>query len=224
MVAADYRMKQIGIGVEPIPRGVRISRFIDYAEPAGGNALFRWFFVPDYQSVVLTEDRLGMEMIGAGVKLVAEDEIVTAAGERVVQKGKVDKASKVFSKSFTAEYANLAQRSLVFAQLRNFVDMLVCAAHIQKEDFYGKAGWTMEFFGNEKKYAVQTFSAPTHVEPVVGQVVRKGRFMAPIGGGVEIEPQIALSQENAKIEDKGQITNIRNNVKLELRPNQWWWD
>ncbi|MDR0703729.1 MAG: DUF1598 domain-containing protein [Planctomycetaceae bacterium] len=224
MVAADYRMKQIGIGVEPVPRGVRIDTFIANAEPSGQNALFRWFFVPDYQSVLLTEDRNGMELIGSGVKLVAEDEIVTATGERIVQKGKVDKASKIFSKSFTSEYAKLAQKSLVFAQLRNFIDMLVCAAHIQQEDFYGKSGWSMEFLGNEEKYAVQTFSAPSRVEPVVGSVVRKGLFMAPIGGGVEIEPQVALHSNNAKIEEKGQITNVRNGIKLELQPGQWWWD
>jgi hypothetical protein len=224
MVAADYRMKQIGIGVEPVPRGVRIDTFIANAEPSGQNALFRWFFVPDYQSVLLTEDRNGMELIGSGVKLVAEDEVVTAAGERIVQKGKVDKASKIFSKSFTEEYPKLAQKSLVFAQLRNFVDMLVCAAHIQQEDFYGKSGWSMEFLGNEEKYAVQTFSVPLHVEPVVGSTVRKGLFMAPIGGGVEIEPQVALHPDNTKIEEKGQITNVRNGIKLELQPGQWWWD
>ncbi|MDR2116649.1 MAG: DUF1598 domain-containing protein [Planctomycetaceae bacterium] len=224
MVAADYRMKQIGIGVEPVPRGVRIDTFIDHAEPSNRNALFRWFFVPDYQSVLLTEDRTGMELIGSGVKLVAEDEVVTATGERIVQKGKIDKASKIFSRSFTAEYAKLAQRSLVFAQLRNFVDMLVCAAHIQKEDFYGKAGWSMEFLGNEEKYAVQTFSAPSRVEPVVGSAVRKGMFMAPIGGGVEIEPQTALQPNNAKIEENEQITKVRNGVKLELQTGQWWWD
>ncbi|MDR2757253.1 MAG: DUF1598 domain-containing protein [Planctomycetaceae bacterium] len=224
MVAADYRMKQIGIGVEPVPRGVRIDTFIANAEPSNRNALFRWFFVPDYQSVLLTEDRTGMELIGSGVKLVAEDEVVTATGERIVQKGKVDKASKVFSKSFTAEYAKLAQKSLVFAQLRNFVDMLVCAAHIQKEDFYGKAGWSMEFLGNEEKYAVQTFNAPSRVEPVVGSAVRKGIFMAPIGGGVEIEPPTALHPSNAKTEENGQITKVQNNVKLELQPGQWWWD
>jgi hypothetical protein len=102
--------------------------------------------------------------------------------------------------------------------------MLVSAAHIQKEDFYSKAGWSMEFLGNEEKYAVQTYSVPSQVEPVVGHVQRKGRFMAPIGGGVEIEPQIALDKSNAKIEDKGQITDVRNKVKLELQVGQWWWD
>jgi hypothetical protein len=224
MVAADYRMKQIGIGVETVPRGVRIETFIANAEPSNRNALFRWFFVPDYQSVLLTEDRNGMELIGSGVKLVAEDEIVTATGERIVQKGKIDKASKIFSKSFTAEYPKLAQKSLVFAQLRNFIDMLVCAAHIQQEDFYGKSGWSMEFLGNEEKYAVQTLSVPSRVEPVVGSVVRKGLFMAPIGGGVEIEPQAALRPDNVKIEEKEQITNVRNGIKLELQSGQWWWD
>lgn len=223
MVAADYRMKRIGIGVERPP--VPIQTFISQVDPArqAGNALYRWFFVPDYQSVLITEDRAGLELLGEGVKLVAEDEIVAATGQRT-QTGKVAPASRAFSRSFTKEYPKLAKRSLVFAQLRNFVDMLVCAAHIRQQDFYSKADWSMEFLGDEGKYAVQTVNAPTHVEPVVGMREKGAYFMAPIGGGVEIEPEIALKDGNVKVEDKGQVSSVRNNVRIELKSGQWWWD
>lgn len=222
MVAADYRMKRIGIGVEQAP--VNIETFIDNVRPGGNNALYRWYFVPDYQSVLMTSDKTGMELVGAGVKLVAEDEVVAATGERTVQKGRVDKASRVFSQSFTAQYPRLAQKSLVFAQLRNFIDMLVCAAHIQKAGLYEKSGWSMSFLGNEDKYAVQTAIAPTAVEPVVGSAFRGNQFMAPIGGGVEIEPELALDDRNVKVEDKEQVSKVRSGVKIELQDGQWWWD
>ncbi|MDR0869589.1 MAG: DUF1598 domain-containing protein [Planctomycetaceae bacterium] len=222
MVAADYRMKCIGIGVEQAP--VNIETFIANAKPGGSNALYRWYFVPDYQSVITTSDKTGIELVGNGIKLVAEDEVVAATGERIVQKGKVDKASRAFSQSFTSQYPKLAEKSLVFAQLRNFVDMLVCAAHIQKEDLYEKGGWSMEFLGSEEKYPVQTAAAPTAVEPVVGSAFRGNVFMAPIGGGVEIEPKLALDAKNIKNEENGRVSNVRNNVKIELKENQWWWD
>ncbi len=226
MVAADYRMKRIGIGVDSLPEGVRMKTFIDEVSPksARGNALFRWFFVPDYESVVMTEDRTGMELTGAGVKLIAEDEIVDASGRRSVKAGKGDKASRTFAKSFTEAYPKLAQRSLVFAQLRNFIDMLVCAAHIQKEDFYGKSGWSMEFLGSEDKYPVQVLSAPSHVEAVVGHKLSGGTFMAPIGGGVEIEPELALDDNNVKTEKNNQISEVKNKISIDLQPGQWWWD
>lgn len=226
MVSADYRMKRMGIGVDPVPGGVKIETFISKVNPrkSGGNALFRWFFVPDYQSVVMTSDRTGMQLVGEGVKLVAEDEVVTSDGQRVVKAGKVNPACRDFSASFTKEYPNLAKRSLVFAQLRSFVDMLVCAAHIQKEGFYEKADWSMEFLGDEKKYAIETFSPPTQVEAVVGQAWRGGTFMAPIGGGVEITADLALNEKNVRADEKGLVSEAKAEIKSDLAPGQWWWD
>ena len=78
MVEADYRMKLIGIGLERPP--VRLVSYVDRAKPSdvGRNALQRWFFVPDYQCVRVSEDNLAMELVGDGVKLIGEDEMVTA--------------------------------------------------------------------------------------------------------------------------------------------------
>ncbi|GHT30825.1 hypothetical protein FACS1894214_1400 [Planctomycetales bacterium] len=225
MVSADYRMKRIGIGVEE--PAVPLISFISKVKPGASNALYRWYFVPDYQAITMTEDKNGIELSGEGVKLVAEDEIVAATGERSVKKGKVDAASRAFANSFTKEYPKLSRKSLVFAQLRNFVDMLVAAAYIQQQDFYGKTGWTMEFFGNESKYAVQTYTAPSSVEPVVGMKERGNVFMAPIGGGVEIEPAVALKEENLKKEENGAVSALQNKTAtqvLSLKAGQWWWD
>ena len=79
LVEADYRMKLIGIGLEKPP--VKMVSFVDRVNPAqvSSNALFRWYFVPDYQCVRVTEDNLAMELVGDGVKLVGEDEVVGAA-------------------------------------------------------------------------------------------------------------------------------------------------
>ena len=82
MVEADYRMKLIGIGLERPP--VKLVSYVDRAKPSdvSRNALQRWFFVPDYQCVRESDDKLAMELVGDGVKLVGEDELVTAGGQR----------------------------------------------------------------------------------------------------------------------------------------------
>ena len=75
MVAADYRMKRIGLGADDKP--VRqLTTFIERTVPSAPDAMFRWFFVPDYESVILTEDRTGLQLVGDSVKLVGENEII----------------------------------------------------------------------------------------------------------------------------------------------------
>ena len=70
MVEADYRMKLIGIGLEQ--PAVKITSYVARANPqsVARNALQRWYFTPNYESVVVTEDQMGMVMLGDGVQLV----------------------------------------------------------------------------------------------------------------------------------------------------------
>ena len=162
LVEADYRMKLIGIGLEQPP--VKMVSFVEKANPAqlARNALVRWYFVPDYQCVRVSEDRLGMELVGDGVKLVGEDELVTAGGGRqAVGRGNI--ASQTFCTSFTKSYPALATRSPVYAELRNLVDLAVAAAYIQQQGFYAKSGWKMPVLGDESKFAVETYQAPKPV-------------------------------------------------------------
>ncbi len=76
MVEADYRMKLIGIGLEQPP--VRLTSYVERANPAqvARNALQRWYFVPEYQCVRVSDDALAMKLEGEGVKLVGENEVV----------------------------------------------------------------------------------------------------------------------------------------------------
>ncbi len=53
----------------------------------------------------------------------------------------------------------------------------------------------MDFFGDEKKYAVELYSAPTQVAPIVNGVRKGNSFLAPTGG-VQIEATEALAKEN----------------------------
>ena len=224
MVAADYRMKRIGLGMDTIRvQGLRM--FINHTVQNDTNALFRWYFVPDYESVIMTEDRTGIQLVGDGVKLVGENELVSeTTGERTVRSGILDPGTREFTRTFTQQYPQIAKQALVFAQLRNWVDMLICAAHIQREDFYGKSGWSMEFFGNEEKYPLETFVAPKEVEPVVGIRVIGTRTLTPVGGGIVIDAEQALDKEHAKSDTDKKIANTQAKIGLNLPENVWWWD
>jgi hypothetical protein len=222
LVEADYRMKLIGIGLEQPP--VRLVSYVERASPADvrRNAMERWYFVPDYQCVRVSEDRLAMELVGDGVKLIGEGELVTADGQRVG--GKSNKASQAFVQAFTKSYPELAERSPVYAELRNLIDLSVAAAYIQQQGLYDKAGWKMELFGNEEAFAVETHNAPRQVATACNAVWKGNQLMTPVGGGVNIQPTEALKDTNLLRDENGSLSKARQEIKLNLAKGQWWWD
>ncbi len=225
LVEADYRMKLIGIGLEKPP--IKLTSYVERASATqvSRNAMQRWYFVPDYECLRVAEDRLAVELVGDGVKLLGEDEVVTGSGERLVQNSTPNMASKGFVDDFTRNYGRLADKSPVYAQLRNCIDLLVAAAFIQDNDYYGKAGWDAAIFRSEEKVPVRTLNVPKTVETAVNALWKGNRLMTPVGGGVHIEPAMALASSNLLPDENQAVAQKRQQVDLKnLPPGQWWWD
>ena len=224
MAEADYAMKLIGLGLRETP--VKITTFVEKTSPlnARANSLMRWFFQPDYSCVHMTEDRNSMQLVGNGVKLVGEDESVSAAGQRK-GRGGMNPASKAFTNSFTRMYGQLADRSPLFSELRNLIDLSIVAAFIQKMDIYQKANWNLATFGDESVLPVETLYPLQKVAPVVNAFWKGNSFMTPIAGGVTIQPRVALNSDRVSVDETGEIQKAHDSVVVDLlEDGQWWWD
>jgi hypothetical protein len=224
LVEADYRMKLIGIGLEDPP--VRLKSYVERANPAQvtRNALQRWYFVPDYQCVRVSDDALAMQLVGNGVKLVGESEVVGKDGQRNVA-AKGNAASEAFVKAFTQVCPQLAERAPVYAQLRNCIDLAVAAAFIQHQDYYEAAHWNADTLRNENAYPVETLNPPMQVATAVNSLWKGNNLLTPVGGGVQMRPTQALNSENVLNDEDKAVAKARTEVDLsKLRPDQWWWD
>ncbi|MGI5831840.1 MAG: DUF1598 domain-containing protein [Thermoguttaceae bacterium] len=224
LVAADYRMKLIGIGLEEKP--VAMTNYVEKSNPQAmaKNSLVRWFFQPDYDCVVQTDDGLGIAILGDGVKLVGEDELVASGGKRFAT-GKANKASRTYTKSFTEQFSKIAAAIPVYSDLRNLIDMSVVAAWLQKEDIYTKADWSMDFLGNEESYSVETVEPIQKAETAVNIVFHgKSTVSFPVGGGVMIEPQTALSAEHLIADKDGKVARQKTETAKTDNGSVWWWD
>jgi hypothetical protein len=222
LVEADYRMKLIGIGLEPPP--VAMKSWIDLA--GGGavsaNALQRWYFVPEYQCVRIAEDDLGIELVGEGVKLCGADEVVMPDGSRL-SSNRADRASTAFTEAFTKLYPKIAARNPVYAQLRCLIDLAVLAAYMQEHDAYGKAGWSAKTLLDEKAYPVETRPVPKEVETAINAVWRGNRLLTPIGGGVTMYPRRALDPPNLLMDEQEEVAAARKTAS-KLPETAWYWD
>ena len=224
LVEADYRMKLIGIGKETPP--VKISTYIQKARPSdvARNALQRWYFVPDYEAVKVSDDELAMELVGQGVQLVGEQELVAQDGRRGASRF-IDRASQAFVRSFTKKYEDIARKSPVFGQLRNLVDLAIAAAYLQKYDYYGLADWDIPVFGSESLLPVELYPAPSQVATAVNVVWKGNTLMTPIGGGVNIQATQALYHGNLLDDTNGDVDETHKSIDVNALPvDRWWWD
>jgi hypothetical protein len=222
MVEADYRMKLMGIGLEQPP--VKMPTWIELASAGAvaANAMQRWYFVPDYECVKIAEDDLAIELVGRGVKLCGADEVVRADGSRL-SATKSDQASAKFTQAFTRNYAAIAARSPVYAQLRNMIDLVVAAAYMQEHDAYGKAGWAAETLCSEQAYPVERLTPPTRAETAIHAVWSGNRLLTPIGGGVTVHPRMAIDAPNLIMDEKGEVQSAHAAAK-DLPADAWYWD
>jgi hypothetical protein len=158
------------------------------------------------------------------VQLLAEDKLVGADGRLAAAGAAPNRASDLFTTSFTRHYPEIAARSPVYAQLRSVIDLLIAAAFARREDFYGRTGWTMETFGDESRYPVRTHPAPQRVACVVNSVWKGNRLLTPAGGGVSIRADEALQPSLWLADDDGQLASRRRDASEHPDGDLWWWD
>ena len=222
MVEADYRMKRIGMGLEPPP--VRMVTFLGAIRSARHDALQRWWFQPDYKSVRIAKNHMAMQLVGQGVQLASEDLAIGPGGQLLNPLAKPNPASKAFTTSFTNNYDKIATASPAFAQLRNLIDMLIAAAFIEREDFYDKADWQAETFRDEKQLRTETHRAAKRVATSANALWKGSRLFAP-AGGVSIQPHRAFEEDNLLDDKDGSLSKQYEAVDRDAKAGeQWWWD
>ena len=119
----------------------------------------------------------------------------------------------------------IAERSPVYGQLRNLIDVTIAAAFIQDRGFYAKTNWDLGVFGHEDQLPVQVFPAPRQVETAINAVMKGSRLITPIGGGITIQPNKALSSENIGGDVDGTLSSQRANIgAIDIPVGEWWWD
>lgn len=222
LVEADYRMKLIGVGLEQPP--VPIVTFAGSVGNARQAQLERWWFTPNYDCVRMTDDGLAMQLVGNGVQLQGEDKTIGPDGQLLAARRPPNKASELFTTSFTRKYPELAARSPVYAQLRNCIDLLVAAAFLERSEAYRHAAWSAETLLDENAIRTRTVVTPQHVACVAHAFWNGNRLVAPAGGGVSIVAHQALQPEHLFKDHADKLEAQRDQLPAAPPADSWWWD
>ena len=219
LVAADYRMKRIGMGLEP--SGVKQLPSYLAMIPAGGRAssLPRFWLEAEYDPIARDADELAWRLSGRRMKCLTESDL---AGKEGIQRGagQADKAAEKWCDAMTAHYDDVASRHPVFAELENCVDLAVVAALIKGRQLDRRAGLDLGSLLDAEALPLPKYDVPETV-PTVASGLKKGTsWVLSASGGVQFQPwQFAANAEAA-----ADVAEQRT-AALASRPDAgWWWD
>jgi hypothetical protein len=231
MIEADYRMKLIGMGLEPGVAGVD-SYLATIPQLARGEApapmdVLRWWFTLNYHSLRTTEARNAFELRGKGVQVKSENELLSDLGERI-HTGGADDLNLQFAHSFTQQIDQLAVKYPIYADLRNVFDLAMVSAVIVGEDLPGQADWTLTHFAAEGAYEPELGPAPKEVETVINHRMIGGKhIVAGVSGGVRVDVTSWLDERDRyQLDEYGLVKAAHGNSHRpeELDREAWWWD
>jgi hypothetical protein len=217
LVAADYKMKRIGMKLDKSPVRGLVS-FIDMIPGKLDNMMPRWWMACNYEPLGRSEDGLAWELRGSGVKVMTEDEFVDNAAGTVRGTGKVNPVAQKWCDQFTAKYEDLAKKEAVFGDLRNIMDMCVVSALITKENLAAKAKCEIpELTSADSKMGIENLPAPKKVATQGSALKRGNNWIITASGGVSIESwQVA-----DKHEVKAEVSATREKAKP-TADSLWW--
>ena len=226
LVEADYRMKLVGMGLEPGVLGV-VSYLdaIPAKSPPTSMDVLRWWFTLNYKSVLTTEARNGFQLQGPGVKVLSENELLTEQGKRR-HTGKSDVLNQQFSHSFTKHFDRLATTYPIYAELRNVFDLAIVTAIIRAENLPDRLEWPMAHFDDPTAYIVPLGTSPKQVDSVINhRMMDRRRIVAGVSGGVSVDTGPLVARRAIQVDQYGLLkTEQSQATPRDLAPGVWWWD
>ncbi len=218
LVAADYRMKRIGMGLEP--SGVPGLPSYTALVPAGGSAaaMPRFWLEPTYEPLSRDPDELAWQINGRHMTCLTESDLLAKGGVKRGQ-GAADGVAKKWCAAMTTHYDTLATRQPVFADLVNCIDLAVVAALIQGRQLDRRAGLDLAVLLDDQKLPVPAYRVATTV-PTIATKLRKGNgWVVTASGGVQFQPW-AVATESVEATE---LVAARA-ASLEPRPaDRWYW-
>lgn len=220
LVEADHHMKRVGLGDANGAPGLAsyLDRAADLPERESLSVL-RWWFAMNYDGVSRSEDRSAYHLRGQAVKVLSENELLTARGERV-HTGVSDGPTEGFARDFTARFEELCQEHPVYGELRNLFDLALVAALIRQEGLLPMVGWDAAFLLDSERLPLPRHRVAREVDTLATHRLLPDReILAAVSGGVWAD-----AAEEIDTEADSSSQDVTRPAPPQLSDGAWWWD
>ena len=219
LVAADYKMKRLSMGLEQSP----ISKFPSILEMAQqkdasniGQMAPRFWMECSYEPMAKSEDGNIWQLRGQGVKTMTEEQVVTRNGE-FKKSDKVNKFAEQWASNMTERFDELSAAEPVFRELRNVMDMSVVAALIAKEGLLQKAGLSLSNLdGSNEQVSLPSWQTPKTVPTSCSFIRTSKNWIVTASGGVQVDSWSVASRSEV-------VAKIAT-PSLNPTADRWWWN
>ncbi|MDR2763154.1 MAG: DUF1598 domain-containing protein [Planctomycetaceae bacterium] len=211
LVAADFKMKQIGLG--HVQSGLRgLPSYVSLLSGSPRNINPRFWLSADYGVIYHDSLKLTWKLPDVKVNAKTEDQYIDAKNNLRLASGKIDPAAVRWCKKMDEQYNALSRVDPAFGELRNCMCLAMAVALIIREDLLNKSGCSISAITDEPKMKTPKLPEPKFV--LVKSVVGKNVVAC---GGVEINPFTAI--QSAKLDNK--IDKQREQL-AKTTGNNWW--
>jgi hypothetical protein len=228
LATADYHMKLVGMGTEKGVPGLKNYLDLIQVKPGGpppAMEALRWWFTLSSRAPEANQDATAFGLAGIGLRLVAENELVSSSGERQ-HTGAASEANQAFTTGFTENMAALSQKYPIYADLRNVCDLACAAAllvnHPQASLLLGE----LKAISSAGTYETHAVDVPKMVATVARQrVVQEKYVLTGVSGGVQVSFGELVQTAKLRIDSYGKLAAERNGSPPRQKSAAiWWWD
>jgi hypothetical protein len=238
LVESDYRMKLMGMGLEPSVIGVpsyleRVQLGADGSVPSMDVA--RWWFTLNYDNIVSDPGQTTFAFTGNGVKVLSETELLDDLGQRI-HTGQSHGPTQSFARDFTKHFSKIADQYPIYRELKNVFDMALVASLIRHQRLAERTHWNLTFFGPADSsglhYPVALAPIAKTVDTVMNERVLKVRKqhstvkhrLVGVSGGVSFDAHEVVRPEKILVDDHSILSDEAKRSQPMAEESHWWWD
>ena len=226
MVEADRHMKQLALGEQAMPDGVKnymdvIDDTIDRGPP--NQLLLRLWFTAKQQAVRADSGRQVFELGGDSIQLSGQNQRALANGQR----GQVteDFRTEAFVGEFNDHWADIRSKYPIYSALESVYRVAGAAELLDRFAKTPEQRQLLDSLAANASSSAWTLPTPQQVESIATlHRVRKGRQVHHVvlaSGGVSVDAKQTIT---AKIADYPSLASMTDSNKSQPKLIQrWWW-
>jgi hypothetical protein len=221
LVAADWQMKRLGMGLVPSPVDGLTSYLELLSDGPDRNPrtpLPRWWIAYGRQPVERDAEGLGWRISRPGIQ------VRTAAGRlepdgQIATQSESDPTAEEWAEAMTAKYDELAIAEPVFGQIRGCMELALVAAILASGDLLAHVHLELPMLLDDTRIQLAAHRLPKNVASHASAVKRGRSWVVSVSGGVELDvPRVVNAAELQADVQEARLHSSPNHI------NSWWWD